>query len=413
MTLATSSAEPLMLVRYSDALVLVDDALAAEANRLRSALQHFEATCREPGFHMQVSHVADALVQYAQRAHVVDLWVRDVGVGFQLADGGGMYRPLLGAPLRLLPVAAEKTADEVPGESQEDVRQWLAENQGGYGSYEEWKQAFIARFPYLAVAMGLTLTTDQWHKVFDLGYSAFITRADSIRLYRNLRVEDGFAYAGQKIISGGSSLKELAGWSRKLTHLKLPNAYQFGQILNSPNVGNLVGKSALSEMKGVLRPATKLGGLLLIAGIAINGWENWGEYNEEAGFSKVVTGTVVDTSIDLGCTAVGAGVGAVLLGGAGFMIGGPLGAAVGAKIGGFAGGIAGGFYAQEVKKSNLDEELTDALDNMLPDSLDNALDWTGEQLSTATGKAASALSGASAQIGHALAPAIYGIAELF
>ena len=161
MSQTTSSAEPLKLLRYSDTMVLVDDALGAEANRLRSALEHFEATCREPAFRLRVSHVADSLVQYAQQARGIDLWVRDVAVGFQLADSGGVYDAVTDAQMCLLPVSAVGAAEDMPDESEEAIKQWLQENQGKYASFEEWQQAFIARFPSMAVAMALTLTADQ------------------------------------------------------------------------------------------------------------------------------------------------------------------------------------------------------------------------------------------------------------
>ena len=90
MTQSTSSAEYLKLYHYSDAALQLDSSLVVEANRLRGALLHFEATCREPAFRQSVSHVADGMVMYGARAAVVDAWVRVVGLGFQAADGGGL-----------------------------------------------------------------------------------------------------------------------------------------------------------------------------------------------------------------------------------------------------------------------------------------------------------------------------------
>jgi len=384
MTLTTSSAEPLKLLRYSDTMVLVDDALGAEANRLRGALEHFEATCREPAFHLRVSHVADYLVQYAQQARGIDLWVRDVGVGFQLADSGGMYGPIVGAPMSLLLVSAGGATVEIPEEAEDEIKNWLQENQGKYSSFEEWKQAIIVRFPYLAL---VDLTADQWHRIFDYGDQAWETMDDALLIYRTLKVRPGFYYPGQKILSGGESIREVIGWSKNLNHLKLPDAGQFAEVITSRNVWRLVGKSGLHEIKGAVIPATKAAWWLAIAGLVINGFENWGEYHDEGG-SKVVSGTVADTAVDLKYIALGTGIGVVIGGVVGGVIGvfvGPVGAAagiaVGAKIGGFVGSIAGSFYASYRKESSdEDENLTDEVDERLPDFVDKGLDQAGKKL---------------------------------
>jgi hypothetical protein len=85
-----SSAEPEKLFRYSSFGMQVDRELTLEAARLASALQHFEATCTEPGFQVGVGHLGDGLRGYAGQSESVDSWVRQVGLGFQMADRGGV-----------------------------------------------------------------------------------------------------------------------------------------------------------------------------------------------------------------------------------------------------------------------------------------------------------------------------------
>ncbi len=86
MSYATSSAQPLQLYRYADVAGRIDRELAAEANLLGACLRHFEATCREPGYSIGVSHLADALRAHARAAELVDRWVQAVGRGFERAD---------------------------------------------------------------------------------------------------------------------------------------------------------------------------------------------------------------------------------------------------------------------------------------------------------------------------------------
>jgi len=88
MAQSVSSAEPEKLLRYSNFGVQVDHALDLEAIRLAAALQHFEATCTEPGFQVGVGHLGDALRGHAGQSESVDSWVRQVGQGFQMADRG-------------------------------------------------------------------------------------------------------------------------------------------------------------------------------------------------------------------------------------------------------------------------------------------------------------------------------------
>lgn len=86
MSHATSSAQPVKLYRYADVARNIDHELAAEAGSLGAALHRFESTCREPGFTVKVSHLADALRAYAHEAEPVDRWAQAVGRGFEEAD---------------------------------------------------------------------------------------------------------------------------------------------------------------------------------------------------------------------------------------------------------------------------------------------------------------------------------------
>ncbi|MEM4202926.1 MAG: hypothetical protein QXS54_02535 [Candidatus Methanomethylicaceae archaeon] len=86
MSLAISSAIPSSLQRYSIVASQLDAELLSESGRLAGILQHFEATCREPGYAVRVSYLADELRYYAQQAEPLDRWVGLVGIGFLSAD---------------------------------------------------------------------------------------------------------------------------------------------------------------------------------------------------------------------------------------------------------------------------------------------------------------------------------------
>lgn len=86
MSLAISSAIPNDLSRYSSVGSLLNAELASESNHLASVLQHFEAMCRESGYTLRVSHLADELRSYARQTELLDRWVGVVGVGFFVAD---------------------------------------------------------------------------------------------------------------------------------------------------------------------------------------------------------------------------------------------------------------------------------------------------------------------------------------
>lgn len=91
MSYATSSAQPAQLYRYAVVAGRIDHELASEAGSLGACLRHFEATCREPGYTVNVSSLADALRAYARAAEPVDRWVQEVGRGFERADQRSIF----------------------------------------------------------------------------------------------------------------------------------------------------------------------------------------------------------------------------------------------------------------------------------------------------------------------------------
>lgn len=86
MARSISSAEPEKLFRYSDTGMRLDHDLVSEASLLASRLQHFEDTCREPGYRVSASHLAGGLRSHGSQSETIDGWVRLVGKGFQMAD---------------------------------------------------------------------------------------------------------------------------------------------------------------------------------------------------------------------------------------------------------------------------------------------------------------------------------------
>ncbi|MEM4202903.1 MAG: hypothetical protein QXS54_02420 [Candidatus Methanomethylicaceae archaeon] len=88
MSPAISSAIPDNLLRYSTVGTQLDAELIAESGRLTGILQHFEATCNEPGYAIRVAHLSDNLRDFAKRAEPFDRWVGFVGHQFLRADTG-------------------------------------------------------------------------------------------------------------------------------------------------------------------------------------------------------------------------------------------------------------------------------------------------------------------------------------
>lgn len=90
MSFAISSAQPAQLYRYADVARRIDHELAAEGNSLGAHLRHFEAACRESGYSISASYLADALRAYAYAVEPMDCWVQTVGRGFERADERSM-----------------------------------------------------------------------------------------------------------------------------------------------------------------------------------------------------------------------------------------------------------------------------------------------------------------------------------
>jgi len=80
----TSSAEPFKLFRYSEITTSIDHDLLSESWRLAGVLQRFEATCTE--YRVPVADLADQLRNHVSGAEDTDVWVRQVGMAFKLAD---------------------------------------------------------------------------------------------------------------------------------------------------------------------------------------------------------------------------------------------------------------------------------------------------------------------------------------
>ncbi len=150
----------------------------------------------------------------------------------------------------------------------------------------------------------------------------------------------GGTYAGQVIFHGGRDLKNLAGVSPYLTHIK---------DVRIPS--HLAEAAFKGKFKG------KLGaGSILLEGLSEVG-ENWEEYGGD--IPKVVTGIVVDTLIGIGGAAVGAGVGAFVFGTVGGLLLGPAGAVIGGKVGGVIGSIAGEWVAEKVEDIKIGDRKLD------------------------------------------------------
>jgi len=105
MTRSVSSAEPQKLFRYSDVATRLDYELVSASYRLAAKLQHFEAACTEPNYRVSVAHLTEALRRYSRECENIDVWVKDVGKRFQIADWmwpGRRFFPCL--PIEWLPV---------------------------------------------------------------------------------------------------------------------------------------------------------------------------------------------------------------------------------------------------------------------------------------------------------------------
>lgn len=168
----------------------------------------------------------------------------------------------------------------------------------------------------------------------------------------------GVTYPGQVIFWGTHDLKEWAGFSPYLTHIKSANL--------SAHMAKAAWKDSFSKGNILLEGATELG-------------ENWEEYQGDTG--KVATGVIVDTAIGVGCSAAGAWVGAVAGAALGSALG-PVGTVIGGKIGGVLGSRAASWAAEQlenvkVSDKELDQWVVDGISsgvNAGAQYLDRALD---------------------------------------
>ena len=100
---SVSSANPEKLEHYAAIGENLDQELLSQSNPLTAQLEHFEATCTEPGCRTNASGLGVALRSYGQDLFPFDDWVRQIGRRFAWADGlrlGGRGVSLGRQPLR-------------------------------------------------------------------------------------------------------------------------------------------------------------------------------------------------------------------------------------------------------------------------------------------------------------------------
>lgn len=195
----------------------------------------------------------------------------------------------------------------------------------------------------------------------------------------------GSTYINQSIFYGDHSLKEIAGLSSSLTHIK---------------AGKIASHMAGQAFKGAFSPTS-----ILLEGITEVG-ENWEEYDGET--SKVAAGIVFDTALAVGCSAVGAGLGAFLGGAVGSACLGPVGAVIGGKIGGLAGSWIGGEVAEKI------ENLGDSKENPDDQGLDEVVvEFITEDLPDVVASVGEGIRESVKAVDRALTPFVEGLARLF
>jgi hypothetical protein len=166
------------------------------------------------------------------------------------------------------------------------------------------------------------------------------------------QIKRGGAY-GDQIFYGSRNLKDLAGVSSHLTHIKTAKIHKH------------MAKEAWSG--GFSK------GNFLLEGVSEAG-ENWEEFGGDT--SKVATGIMVDTAFGVTCSAAGAWAGAGLGALAGSALG-PAGAVIGGKVGSIVGAWAGGEFAEWAEdwkvgsnKQELDKVVVDTVDGALNNLVD-------------------------------------------
>ncbi|OQA22269.1 MAG: hypothetical protein BWY63_00911 [Chloroflexi bacterium ADurb.Bin360] len=166
----------------------------------------------------------------------------------------------------------------------------------------------------------------------------------------------GSTYPGQVIFKGAHDLKEWAGLSPYLTHIKAANLPK--------HMAKSAFKDSFSKSSILLEGASELG-------------ENWEEYKGDAG--KIATGVIVDTALGVGCSAVGAWAGAAAGAALGSLLG-PVGTVIGGKVGGVLGSMAGSWAAEKLENVKIGDQ---ELDQWLVDGISGGIKAGGQHLDRA------------------------------
>jgi len=361
-------------------MIGLDQQIAVYSYSLRSVLQRFEASCIEPGFALHISPLADQVSSYGRNADHLDVWVGKVGMGFAEADrsGGLSFGMDDLTRLFLLQFLSQNTTGLTAtkfqmaqwGQSLQDIMNLDAQDRQTLLSF--LKQSVINSDP------------KGFRDFLDVAHGGRDTIKDLLLIAEKFHTKLGDYYPGQVRISTGGELRDALNWSKHLSHMKMDVGGVWNLALDS-------GKKDFTEQ---FVPSSALGKMLIFAEIGFIGYHNWQEYKDED-TSKIVTGTVVDSAIKLGCAAAGAGIGSVsggfLLGGAlGFVSGGllaPVGVAIGSRVGGFLGGMVGDAVADKILETDFDEKATDFID----DSLDNAVEGVHQAVENIDNAFASAI----------------------
>ena len=291
--MATSSAEPEKLFRYSDVTLHLDGEVKSESGRLRASLTHFESTCRDPAFRLSVSHHAGSLGSYGSECETIDSWVRRVGAGFQAADSAGLgSRSVLPSPAYLY------TGPQLSNSSQQD--------------------SVFAEFVSIPAWLRDTLRSLWEHRSYLQPLTAGGLIASSIHF--------GSQYSGQIIINlpdflriFGISLRDIRSWaglSPYLNHIRYSNIpthfFKIGLLTSIPEIGYKWFKDSGKYQGTELASALTVDAVLTLAPVGIS------------------------FLTSKGGAALGAEVGTLICPGVGTAVGG----AAGAILGGVVGNVA-------------------------------------------------------------------------
>jgi uncharacterized protein YcfJ len=136
--------------------------------------------------------------------------------------------------------------------------------------------------------------------------------------------------------------------------------------------GRRIANLAKDEAIGSIVPKSALGVAFQVGDVALRTLENWQEYeglDTVDRLRKTAIGATVDTSLNVGITALGT-YGGAALGGLIGSVGGPIGTAIGAKVGGFLGGLAGGWVAGKIQESGFNDVVVDFVDRNVERGID-------------------------------------------